>query len=112
VELAWGEPAGLSFPGATKGALEWVNILQKAKRKIFPFLLIADWNDILKRLMDRHGHDAHQNVLEQLGRASFYEHKHPLFTYPVIPEFTERTIDTTCRTAESVANEIRKAAGL
>lgn len=54
VELAWGEPAGLAFPGATRGASEWVEILQKAKRKIYPFLLIASWNDILKRLMERH----------------------------------------------------------
>lgn len=112
VELAWGEPPGLSFPGATRGAKEWVEILQKANRKIFPFLLVADWYDILKRLTDRHGPHAHQNVLDQLGRVSFYEHKHPLFTYPVIPGFTELTIDTTGRTEESVAEEIKKVIGV
>ncbi|WP_020472183.1 nucleoside/nucleotide kinase family protein [Zavarzinella formosa] len=112
VELAWGEPAGLAFPGATKGANEWVDILQKAKRVIYPFLLTADWNDILKRLLDRHGHDMQTNVLDQLGRASFYEHQHPMFNYPAIPGFTERTIDTTGRSGESVANEIKKVTGI
>jgi hypothetical protein len=112
VELVWGEPSGMTFPGATRGANEWVAILQKAKRQIFPFLLIAEWKDILERLMARHGQDHHQNVLEQLGRGSFYEHNHHLFTYPEIPGFTERTIDTTGRTAESVAAEIKKVAGV
>ena len=112
VELAWGEPAGLSFPGATRGAKEWVTILQKAKRQIFPFLLMAKWNDILDRLMARHGQDQQQDVLDQLGRGSFYEHKHQFFTYPAIPDFTELTIDTTGKTAESVANEVRKVAGV
>jgi hypothetical protein len=112
VELAWGEPEGLSFPGATKGANEWVEILRKVKREIFPFLLTAEWEDILKRLMDRHGRDTHHNALAELGRASFYEHKHRLFTYPEIPGFTERPIDTTGKTAESVADEIKKLAAL
>ncbi len=112
VELAWGEPSGLAFPGATRGANEWVAILQKAKRTIFPFLLTAEWRDILKRLLDRHGHDMHANVLDQLGRASFYEHKHQMFTYPTIPGFTERIIDTTGKTEASVADEIKKVAGL
>ncbi len=112
VELAWGEPPGLSFPGATTGANEWVDVLRKAKREIFPFLLIAEWNDILKRLMDRHGPHMHRNVHEQLGRASFFEHKHHLFAYPEMPGFTERIIDTTRRSEESVEEEIRKIAGV
>jgi hypothetical protein len=112
VELGWGEPAGLSFPGATRGANEWVDILQKVKRQSFPFLLTAEWKDILKRLTERHGHHGVSLTLDQIGRASFYEHKHPLFTYPVIPGFTELTIDTTGRTEESVADEIKKVAGV
>jgi broad-specificity NMP kinase len=112
VELAWGEPDGLTFPGATRGANEWMSILQKAKREIFPFFLTAEWNDILKRLTDRHGHEANHNILAELGRASFYEHKHYLFSYPEIPGITERTIDTTGKTAESVAEVIRKVAGV
>ena len=110
VELAWGEPEGLSFPGATRGANEWVEILRKVKREIFPFLLTAEWHDILGRLMKRHGDPA--NVLDQLGRASFYEHKHAMFTYPQIPGFAERTIDTTGKTAEAVSDEIKKVAGV
>jgi hypothetical protein len=112
VELGWGEPAGLAFPGATRGANEWVDILHKANRKIYPFLLIAEWNDILKRLIARHGHHMNQSVLDQLARASFFEHKHYLFTYPEIPGFTELTIDTTGRTEESVTDEIKKLAGV
>jgi hypothetical protein len=112
VELAWGEPEGLAFPGATRGADEWMGILRWAKREIYPFLLVADWNDILKRLTDRHGHDGNHDVLEELGRASFYEHNHYLFSYPEIPGITERKIDTTGKTAESVAEIIKNVAGL
>lgn len=110
VELAWGEPDNLAFPGATRGANEWVSILRKVNREIFPFLLTADWNDIVNRLTHRHGD--HADVLDQLGRASFYEHHHPMFTYPSIPGFIERTINTSNRTEESVANEIKKVVGI
>lgn len=112
VELAWGEPDGLAFPGATRGAHEWMGILQRAKRETFPFFLTAEWEDILKRLTERHGQHANHNVLAELGRASFYEHGHSLFRYPVVPGVTERTVDTTGKTAESVAAVIRKAAGV
>jgi broad-specificity NMP kinase len=112
VELAWGEPDGLTFPGATRGANEWIGILQTAKRAIFPFFLTADWSDILKRLTDRHGREGQHNVLAELGRASFYEHKHHFFSYPDIPGITEQTVDTTGKSAESVAEVIRKVAGL
>ena len=112
VELAWGEPDGLPFPGATRGAGEWMKILQEAKRTIYPFFLTASWNAILKRLTERHGQDGSHNVLAELGRASFYEHKHPLFTYPDLPGITEHLIDTTGRSAESVAEEVEKVAGL
>lgn len=112
VELAWGEPDGLAFPGATRGANEWMGILRRANREIFPFFLTADWGDILKRLTERHGREANHNVLAELGRASFYEHGHYLFSYPEIPGVTERTIDTTGKSAESVAEAIKKVAGL
>jgi hypothetical protein len=112
VELAWGEPDGLAFPGATRGAGEWIGILREAGREVFPFFLTARWTEILKRLTERHGRDAEHNVLAELGRASFYEHGHHLFGYPAIPGVTERTIDTTGRTAESVAEQIRAVAGV
>ena len=112
VEFAWGEPSGLTFPGATRGAEEWVGLLRRAGRQIFPFYLIAEWKDILQRLIERHGRDDPHRLLEELGRGSFYEHHHHLFTYPEIPGFTEQTIDTTGRTAESVADEIKVVAGL
>lgn len=112
VELAWGEPDGLIFPGATRGAAEWMDILHQARRELFPFFLTADWGDILKRLTERHGHDSHHNVFAELGRASFYEHKHYLFSYPESLGITERTIDTTGQTTESVADVIVQAAGL
>ncbi|MBN9122678.1 MAG: hypothetical protein J0I06_26615 [Planctomycetes bacterium] len=112
VELAWGEPDGLIFPGATRGANEWMSILQRAKREIFPFFLTAAWKDILNRLTERHGHKGHHDVLAELGRASFYEHRHYLFSYPEIPGITERTIDTTGKTADSVAEAIMGMAGV
>jgi hypothetical protein len=112
VELAWGEPDGLAFPGATRGADEWMGILQRAGRELFPFFLTAQWGDILKRLTDRHGREGHHNVLAELGRASFYEHRHHLFNYPELPGVAERTIDTTGKPPEDVAEEIIKVAGL
>ena len=112
VELAWGEPDGLPFPGATRGAGEWMGILRRAGRELFPFLLTAEWGDILKRLTDRHGREGHHNVLAELGRASFYEHGHYLFRYPELPGVAERTIDTTGQEAESVADAIIRVAGL
>jgi hypothetical protein len=112
VELAWGEPDGLAFPGATRGADEWMGILQRAGREVFPFFLTADWGDILKRLMERHGRDAHHDVFAELGRASFYEHKHYLFSYPELPGVTERTIDTTGKRTESVAETIIQVTGI
>src|SRR3954466_7338745 len=68
VELAWGKPDGLAFPGATRGADEWMGILRRAGRELFPFFLTAAWSDILKRLTDRHGRDGHHNVFAELGR--------------------------------------------
>lgn len=112
VELAWGEPDGLAFPGATRAADVWLGILQQAGRQVFPFFLSAQWSDILKRLTARHGREGHHNVLAELGRASFYEHKHHLFSYPEVPGLTERTVDTTGREADSVADEIRQLAGV
>jgi len=112
VEFAWGEPDGLEFPGATRGAHEWMGILQRAKREIFPFFLTAEWGDILKRLTARHGREGHHNILAELGRASFYEHKHYLFSYPDVPGVKERTIDTTGKAAESVAEVIMRVAGV
>ncbi|HEX4607255.1 MAG TPA: hypothetical protein VH092_03540, partial [Urbifossiella sp.] len=71
-----------------------------------------EWKDIIKRLTDRHGHDLQPFTLDQVARASFYEHKHHLFTYPEIPGFKELTIDTTGKTEESVADEIKRVAGV
>jgi hypothetical protein len=40
-----------------------------------------------------------------------YEHKHPLFAFPKIPNFEEVPIDTTGRNYDDVAKEIRERAG-
>lgn len=111
IELAWGEPDRLLFPGATRGAAEWIGILQRAGREVFPFYLTADWNDILKRLLERHGQDRHHDVFAELGRASFYEHKHYMFSYPDIPGVRERPIDTTGKSADAVAELVMKVVG-
>ena len=110
MELAWGEPPDFSFPGATRGANEWVDVLRQAGRQIYAFLLTADWHEIVTRLIARHGHPL--AAMNQIGRASFYEHHHHYFMYPVIAGFTEQTIDTTGRSEQEVADEVRKAAGL
>ncbi|HEX4609811.1 MAG TPA: hypothetical protein VH092_16550 [Urbifossiella sp.] len=106
VELAWGEPDGLAFPGATRGADEWMGLLQNGNREIFAFFVIAEWGDVLKRLTERHGGEGHRDVLADLGRLSFYEHKHYLFSYPEIPGVMERTIDTTGKLIDDVVENI------
>jgi hypothetical protein len=110
MELAWGEPPDLSFPGATRGANEWVDVLRQAGRQIFAFLLTADWHEIVTRLIARHIDLL--AAMNQIGRASFYEHHHHYFMYPAIPGFVEQTIDTTGRTEQSVVDEVRQIAGL
>jgi shikimate kinase len=112
VEFAWGEPAGLAFPGATRGANEWMGLLRNAGREIYPFYLTAQWGDILNRLNERHGREGHHDVLAELGRASFHEHKHYLFSYPEGLGITEHTIDTTGKDADSVAEVVMRVAGV
>ncbi len=53
VELAYGEPAGDVFPGATKNPAEWADILRKDRREIFLFKLSADWETTRKHLARR-----------------------------------------------------------
>jgi hypothetical protein len=110
IELAWGEPPDLSFPGATSGANEWVQVLRQASRQIFAFMVTANWQEIVNRLTSRHGILLH--AMDQIGRASFYEHRHHLFMYPVSSGIAEQAIDTTGRTEQSVADEIQRRAGL
>jgi hypothetical protein len=110
MELAWGEPPDLTFPGATTGAQEWVNVLRRTAREIFAFLLRAQWEDLVQRLVGRHGHPLY--AFNQIGRASFYEHRHSLFTYPEIAGFTETEIMTTGQTEQQVAEDIMRRAGL
>jgi hypothetical protein len=53
VELGYGEPAGESFPGATKNPREWVGILENDGREVFFFLLDIQESESLKRVSNR-----------------------------------------------------------
>jgi hypothetical protein len=114
VELGWGEPAGLGFPGATRAAQEWVRVLRDGGRQVYPFLLRADFTTALARLKDRQ-HRRGQTfweVLQSLGIRTMYEQKHELFTFPQIQDFSEVCIDTSNRDFDGVAKEIISLSGL
>ena len=114
VELGWGEPADRGSPGATRGACEWVTTLRTAGRVIVPFLLWADCLEVDARLRDR---EQRQNRPPQeywvgMGTYALYEHRHPHYSYPVIPNFFEMRIDTTGRSHREVAEFIMSVVGI
>lgn len=111
VELAGGEPPDWSFPGATRGANEWVQVLRQAGRIIYPFFLTADLDDAIARLFQRNGPNHHLTIY-QLGFHVLHSRQHPLVTIPTMPGLTEVEIVTTNQTEQSVAGDIMRRAGL
>src|SRR5262249_53995841 len=57
LELVSGEPADASFPGATRNPREWVEVLEKAGRKVSCFRLHTDIQTWRKRLLKKTGGD-------------------------------------------------------
>jgi hypothetical protein len=114
VEVGCGEPIDLSFPGATRNATEWVDVLRRAGREIFPFLLTADWDDVVDRLDTRYAGDRNKLFLvwQLLGLYALYEHRHPMTTFPLMPDFIERPIRTSGRTEDDVVDEILSVVGI
>lgn len=53
IELGYGEPAGESFPGATKNPREWVSILENDGREVFFFLLDIQESETKRRVSIR-----------------------------------------------------------
>lgn len=121
IEVGCGEPPDLSFFGATRGAAEWVGVLRAAGREVFPFLLTADQATALarveRRLVERirSGSVLPDNKLfltwQFLGLHFLYEHRDARATFPDIPDFAERGLVTSDRTASGVADEILSAVG-
>lgn len=114
VEIGCGEPFDLSFPGATRGASEWVNVLRTSAREIWPFLLTATWKDVLQRLDERHGGDPRKLFFfwQFTGLNVLYQLRHPTATFPEIPDFQEHEITTSGRTLREVIDEIKAFSGL
>ena len=113
LELACGEPTDLSFRGATRGAQEWVSVLQDSGRLVFPFLLWLEWPDAVERVMNRWNGHPHllQGVANQLGFYAFYEHLEAIVTFPQIVGFTEERIMTSGRVIPEITDDILRRCG-
>ena len=111
IELGCGEPPDLAFPGATRGADEWIDALRKAGREIFCFLLSADSQDVEKRLEDRCRGNEHALFLfwQYFGLLALYDRQHALVTIPGISGISESRIETSGRTVLEVAESIISA---
>ncbi|MGI8980791.1 MAG: hypothetical protein ACR2FY_16305, partial [Pirellulaceae bacterium] len=73
IEIGCGEPPDLCQPGATTGALEWIEVLDRQGRAVHPFLLWAEWPAIranmqskrsLEILWARLWHEAYRNQID------------------------------------------------
>lgn len=114
VELGCGEPADLTFSGATRGAQEWVSVLQKSGRHLAPFLLWLECSDAVARLKNRWQNKPNALFFlgQQIGVYALYAHGDSITTFPVIPGFQEERVLTSGRTIAEVADEIMRKAGL
>ena len=53
IELGYGEPAGETFPGASKNPREWLSRLEEERREVFFFMLHIDRSECLRRVTGR-----------------------------------------------------------
>lgn len=122
VELGCGEPADLSFPGASRGASEWITVLRNTGRELFPFLLTADPSEVPARLEHRldewirlrrmPANNKFSMLCNFLGVHFLYANRHPLVTFPDVDGFYEQALSTTGRNAGAVVDEIISTANL
>jgi ATPase family associated with various cellular activities (AAA) len=114
VEIGSGELPDLNAPGATRAAGEWIAALRESGRRVAPFLLWSEFGDAVERLMARwRGHPQKLFLVwQQIGLYSLYEHGHPLGAFPIVSGYQEERIVTTGRSAEDVAEEILRKAGV
>jgi hypothetical protein len=89
VEIGCGEPVDLAFPGATRAANEWVDVIRGSGRTLFPFLVWAEWQDEIARIEKRWQQQpwALGGIWHDVGLYSLYERGHPIATFPAIPIF-------------------------
>jgi hypothetical protein len=100
-ELGCGEPLGLPFPGATRGALEWRQLLESENRKLFAFLLWSDWSDVERRVRERG-----ENIEWARGWYDLYVQKDDRVTFPSSVRIRQHKIVTSGKTPMDVANDI------
>ena len=114
IELGCGEPPDLTFSGATRGAQDWVSVLQAPGRVVAPFLLWLEWSDAVARLTKRwqNSPNALFLILQSIGVYALYAHQDPLTTFPSMPGFHEERVLTSGRTIPEVAKEIMYKAGV
>jgi hypothetical protein len=114
IELGCGEPADLSFHGATRGAQEWIRVLLDSGRRLCPFLLWPDWSDAISRLNERHRGSpcALFAVWQHVGLYALYERQDPTATFPATPGFREQRVNTSNRSVSDLAEEIMALAGV
>lgn len=108
VEVGCGEPPNLDFNGATRGAREWIEVLTAAERRIIPFLLMLDWNDVVPRLETRHRGDASLLfcVWQFVGLYTLFQQRHPLATFDARLGLKEHQINTSQLNIAQAADEI------
>jgi hypothetical protein len=111
VELGFGEPEGLSFPGATRNPREWVDILMAEGRAVFLFLLKPPLAELDRRIQaDR---SPHQRGYFR-GAARLYESHGvcapSVFGMRLGNTFRETHIDTSLESPAETADRILRRA--
>jgi hypothetical protein len=114
LEIGCGEPPPLDFPGATRAANEWIDVLRESGREDFFFLLTLDWTDAAERIDRRFtGQEAKLFLVWQhLGLHALYAHKHAMVTFVSNLGVQEHALDTSKLTSEMAADEVLRIAGL
>ena len=107
IELACGEPLTLSSLGATRGAIEWQQMLHSAGRSTFFFKLWADWATIEQHMIaSRSG----QLLWARLWHNA-YESDLDIVSLPNELRSGEFVIDVTGKNISQIAAEVIQSTG-